>query len=60
MHEHHVVSPSWSAQDEPELVVSSLWHTVAVNATTPQEKLQAFQHAIQSLKVRHVTYIHLP
>ena len=42
---------SFCLQDEPELVVSSLWHTAAVHATTPLAKLQAYQHAIQSLKV---------
>lgn len=39
------------SQDEPELVMASLWHTVAVNSRVPFDRLDAYQRAIQSLKV---------
>lgn len=44
--------PSIALQDEPELVQASLWHTAAIHATSPADKLQAYQQAIQALKVQ--------
>lgn len=45
------VSTICCAQDESELILSSLWHTAALNAKLYPDKLQAYQQCIQVLKV---------
>lgn len=53
MYFHWSHADTITIQDDVELLQSSLWHTAAVNATKPADKLLAYQHAIQALKVQY-------